>query len=277
MSEVTDVLDDWFSSSGFDVRRHSIKSGNTILYAQRQSENWQVNLQRYTPLATRVRARCQFDGKPDSLRLNRLWQFMDATFRQPEAVTGKAGPAVPAAVRDQIGAVVCINTRNGTGGSQFSGVLIGPEGLVLCTAHGFETADVVTVRFGDGRQQVGRVLKIDLQKDLALFTVDSHQNPYVLLENGRDFLDPGERLFAVGCPENSGGTVFSGRISGPPRRVASLPLWQVNMKIYPGSSGSPVFDVRGNLAGIVKGRYRGAARVGFLVPLETIFAFLNGM
>jgi serine protease Do len=53
-----------------------------------------------------------------------------------------------------------------------------------------------------------------------------------------------------------------------------LPLWQVGMDIFPGSSGSPVFDARGRLVAMVKGRYRGTSHVGFLTPLETIMAYL---
>jgi serine protease Do len=57
--------------------------------------------------------------------------------------------------------------------------------------------------------------------------------------------------------------------------VDKLTYWQVNMEIHPGSSGSPVFDVQGNLVGIVKGRYRGTKSIGFLIPLETIIAFVK--
>jgi serine protease Do len=46
------------------------------------------------------------------------------------------------------------------------------------------------------------------------------------------------------------------------------------MNIYPGSSGSPVFDNQGRLVGMVRGRYRGTTTVGFVTPLETIVAFL---
>jgi serine protease Do len=47
------------------------------------------------------------------------------------------------------------------------------------------------------------------------------------------------------------------------------------MKIYPGSSGSPVFDVQGNLVAVVKGRYRGSESIGFLIALETLLDFIR--
>jgi serine protease Do len=86
----------------------------------------------------------------------------------------------------------------------------------------------------------------------------------------------GEKVYSVGCPMDLVGSVFPGIINGPPRRVNELTYWQVNMEIHPGSSGSPVFDVQGNLVGIVKGRYRGTQTIGFLIPIETIIAFVKG-
>ena len=85
----------------------------------------------------------------------------------------------------------------------------------------------------------------------------------------------GERIYSLGCPLNLVGTVFTGIANGPPRRVDDLTYWQVNMEIHPGSSGSPVFDMNGNLVGVVKGRYRGTHSIGFLIPLDSIVAFMS--
>lgn len=285
MSELIDVLEHWFTGAGFEVGRHLIKPGNTMLYAERRTETWQVSLKRHSPLATRIRGICRLNGKPDSDRLNILWRFLDGYFKIPStaAVTSPA-PAVsvnsrqviPTAILNRIDAVVCIKNRDREHNSQFSGFVIDPEGLILCTAHGLDAAGLVTVVYYDGRILEGRALKIDKKKDIALFKVDTRGDPFIPFENGRELLGMGERLFAVGCPENLRGTVFAGIINAPPRRVGDLPLWQVNMEIHPGSSGSPVFDGRGNLAGMIKGRYRGTDSVGFLIPFGTILSFLNG-
>jgi len=276
MSELIDVLEHWFAGSDFEVSLHLIKPGNTTLHAQRRSEIWQVNLKRHSPLATRARAICRLDGKPDKVRLNILWRFLDDYFKIPNTTAKSSNLVIPTAVLNRIDAVVCINSRNGDLDNQFSGFVIDPAGFILCTAHGLDAGEVVTVVYYDGRILEGLPLKIDKQRDIALYKVDTVRDPFVPFENGRELLGMGERLFAVGCPENLRGTVFTGIINAPPRRVGNLPLWQVNMEIHPGSSGSPVFDNRGNLAGMVKGRYRGTDSVGFLIPLETILSFLNG-
>jgi serine protease Do len=158
---------------------------------------------------------------------------------------------------------------------QFTGFIVDPEGLILCTAHDLSLHQNVTVTFYDAASAAGTVSWLDLEKDLALIDCSIRDRAFVSLVNGRNLLGMGERVFSIGCPNNLKGTLAPGIINGPPRLVNDQPLWQVNMDIFPGSSGSPVFDARGHLVAMVKGRYRGTSTVGFLTPLETIIAFLT--
>ena len=111
-------------------------------------------------------------------------------------------------------------------------------------------------------------------RNLALLECPVGDRAFVSLSTGRNLLGMGENIYAIGCPSNLRGTIAPGTIAGPPRLVNDLPLWQVAMDIFPGSSGSPVFDAQGRVMAMVKGRYRGTASVGFLTPMETIIAFL---
>jgi serine protease Do len=110
---------------------------------------------------------------------------------------------------------------------------------------------------------------------LALLHIPIEMDVAISLVASRNLLEMGETVFSVGCPINHSGTIYIGKINGPPRRIDELPLWQVQMEIHHGNSGSPVFDVNGNLVAMVKGRYRGTSTVGFLIPLETIIHFLK--
>jgi S1-C subfamily serine protease len=47
------------------------------------------------------------------------------------------------------------------------------------------------------------------------------------------------------------------------------------METISGSSGGPAFDAGGNLAGLVKGRFRGSKDQGYLIPVGTILEFLG--
>jgi serine protease Do len=171
--------------------------------------------------------------------------------------------------------VVCIDARSGKSDSQFSGFIIDPEGLVLCTAHGVGDVGKLAVTLYDGREVTGEVLFKNPHLDLALLHIHLQTRTAISVTSGRNLLGMGESVFTVGCPVNLRGTFYAGTINGPPRRVNGLPLWQVDMEVYPGSSGSPVFDAEANLVALIKGRYRGTVTTGFLIPLETIIRFLK--
>jgi serine protease Do len=149
------------------------------------------------------------------------------------------------------------------------------KGMIISTAHDLKEIKEISVALYSGRKIKGQVVKIDPQRDLILVDVGIKLDNPICLDKGRNSLNMGEPLFSVGCPINHGGMIYSGIINSSPRRVKDLVLWQVNMTIHPGSSGSPVFDIHGNLVAIVKGRYRGTESVGFLIPFETILAFLK--
>jgi serine protease Do len=182
---------------------------------------------------------------------------------------------IPPAVLSQIGSVVCLTTKSNKKNAQQTGFVVDPQGLVLTTIHDVETFHNIIAILYDGHELRGKVVKKNFDQDLALIDIRAELDNAVSLVQGRNLLGMGERVYSVGCPINLVGSVFPGIINGPPRRVDKLTYWQVNMEIHPGSSGSPVFDVQGNLVGIVKGRYRGTKSIGFLIPLETIIAFVK--
>ncbi|MEW5801065.1 MAG: S1C family serine protease [bacterium] len=158
---------------------------------------------------------------------------------------------------------------------QFSGFIIDRDGFILATAHDLEGIHEVRVILDNGRELKGSIRKIDHDRDLALISVGAKFDTFIPLARGRNILDIGEKVYSIGWPLNLRGTVHAGFINGPPRKVNTLPLWQVNMEILPGSSGSPVFDARGQIVAVVKGRYRGTDSVGFLIPLGTVREFLR--
>jgi serine protease Do len=98
----------------------------------------------------------------------------------------------------------------------------------------------------------------------------------VSLKRVKDKLKIKETVYAFGCPANHAGIINRGTIDGSKRRVYNLPIWQVNMEVLPGSSGSPVFDAQGNLVGVIKGRHRTNDAKGFFIPVETVKVFLKG-
>ena len=275
VAELEEVLLGWLTRSGFEVFRTSLKMGQVQLNAVKAEKNWQIFLKPRSPLATEVRATYTVGEQPDEAQLQKLWGYISGYTKGPSVERWDAYQGIPNAVLSQIESVVCIRAKTGKEDIQLSGFMVDQDGLIICTAHDLKRVLEIRVVLYDGQELKGHLVRMDSRRDLALIDINLKSTAFISLAKGRNLLGMGERLYSIGCPVNLRGTVFSGIINGPPRRVNDMTLWQVNMQIQPGSSGSPVFDAQGNLVAIVKGRYRGTDSVGFLIPFETIIEFVK--
>ena len=276
-SEVAEIISGWLTGQGYSVRLDYPRPGTIHLAASKSQDEWEITVRPQSALAS-VATMIHEGATPSIQACRRLreyvYGYLLGTAPSPEPRTERRRQAVPTKVLDKIETVVCIRSRSKQQEAQFSGFVVDPEGLVLCTAHELTDRQRVTVTFYDGMSVPGIVTRLDLRRDLALVECSASNRAFASLSTGRNLLGMGEVVFSIGCPNNLRGTLAPGTINGPPRLVNDQPLWQVGMDIYPGSSGSPVFDARGQLVAMVKGRYRGTSTMGFLTPLETIIAFL---
>ncbi len=185
-------------------------------------------------------------------------------------------PEIPKTVSAHIKATVCIHLTTAGSQKQVSGFFIGArENLLISTAHDLIALEEITVRLSDGREVPGQVLQLDPDIDLALIRVESPSSTTISIAQSRNLLSLGDRLYTIGCPIDREGTVTPGTVNSPPRRAGGHLLWQVKMDILPGNSGSPVFDDRGRLVAVVKGRHRVKKSIGFLIPMETVYDFIE--
>jgi serine protease Do len=132
-------------------------------------------------------------------------------------------------------------------------VVVG-DGLVLTNAHNVG-GDEVQVVFGDGRTATARPAGVDVDGDLAVLAVDTGDAPAV------DWTDDsragiGGVVFALANPGGRGLRVTMGLVSavdasfrGPRGRRVTGSL-EHTAPLVRGSSGGPVVDVSGRLAGI---------------------------
>jgi S1-C subfamily serine protease len=170
---------------------------------------------------------------------------------------------------------VLVSTETGTG----SGISIG-AGRVLTNHHVIEDVANVSVRFSDGRQDPGRVLRIDRRRDLALLQSSFTDQPSASMGDSRA-LKPAENLLAVGYPRTSvigaqDSTVSRGIYSA--RWQAPSGVWhvQTDTPVNPGNSGGPLADSQGRVIGVVTVSVRGAVGLNFAVASDEVAAFLEG-
>ncbi len=275
ISEADSIISELLSSAGLTIRQTDLDSGKIRISATDSKESWQILLLPHSALGVMIEVELYKGPTPLIEKVQTLWDDISEFQQKSKKPTKPQEQLIPSAILDQISSVVCLRAIVGQQHLQFSGFLIDNEGLILCPAHNLKAYEEVKVVFSTGLEYDGDIIKIDMHRDLALIKINATNESIISPGEGRNLLGMGEKIFSIGCPASLRGTIYPGSINSPPRRADDLPLWQVDMQIMPGSSGSPVFDSTGTFVAMVKGRYRGTERIGFLIPLETILGFLG--
>jgi S1-C subfamily serine protease len=198
------------------------------------------------------------------------------------------GPANAAALRDVFkrvsGSVVVVmaESKGALGyqgpavvGGLGSGVLISQSGRILTAAHVVEAADRVMIRFAGGAVMPARVVASDPLADLALLEVTQVPQDAVAARIGdSEKVEVADQVFVVGAPYGISETLSVGYVSArrtsraEPGDSASVELFQTDAAIAPGNSGGPMFNMQGEVIGIVSrivSRSGGSEGIGFAV------------
>ena len=138
-----------------------------------------------------------------------------------------------------------------------SGVLITADGKIMTAAHVVQTADKIAVEFQDGKLYPAHVVASSVRADLALLQLD--QTPIMLSPaklGNSDSLAVGDEVIVIGAPYGLGHSLTVGHISGRHRTggiVSGGPmeLLQTDAAINMGNSGGPMFNMKGEVVGIV--------------------------
>ncbi len=96
---------------------------------------------------------------------------------------------------------------------------------------------------------VAGVLAADVEGDLAILTAPGLDIPH--LELSPSEVRVGQTVVAVGSPLGLAGTVSTGIISAPTRELFGQSFIQTTASISPGSSGSPLLDLFGDVMGVI--------------------------
>jgi tetratricopeptide (TPR) repeat protein len=163
--------------------------------------------------------------------------------------------SLPELVRRVKPSVVALVTYDAKGEPLLSGsgFFIRP-GQVLTNLHVVEGARRVEVKTLDGKGRIYAstgALDFDEEADLAVLSVDVPQERARVIELTNSLPEEGEKVFVIGNPLRLEGSVSDGIVSAI-REVPNLgKIIQTTAPISHGNSGSPVFNLRGQVVGIV--------------------------
>jgi serine protease Do len=157
-----------------------------------------------------------------------------------------------------------------------SGFILSQDGEIITNEHVIDGASRIYVRLADGRELKAQILGSDKAGDIALLKIDAKGLKPIRIGNS-DQVKPGQWAVAIGSPFGFDHSVTAGVVSAKGRSLPGennqryVPYLQTDVAINPGSSGGPLFNVKGEVIGInaqiltESGGYNG---LSFSIPIN---------
>ena len=206
-------------------------------------------------------------------------RFLSLLFILLAATIAPAQETLPELIKRVKPAVVSLVTYDADGEPLMtgSGFFLRP-GQVVTNLHVIRSASRVDVRTLDGKGRLHRVtgiLDVDDDGDLALISVETTGDRSRSSELAVALPDEGESIFVIGNPLKLEGSVTSGIVSAV-REVPNVgSIIQITAPISHGNSGSPVFNLRGEVVGVVTVKVTNGQNINLAMDAERVRK-LNG-
>ncbi|MCI0337471.1 MAG: trypsin-like peptidase domain-containing protein [Acidobacteria bacterium] len=156
-----------------------------------------------------------------------------------------------------------------------AGVLISAEGKVMTAAHVVHAVDRVIVEFTEGREIPAQVIASVITADVALLKLDWVPTDAVVARLGdSDQAEVGDQVFVIGAPYGLNRTLTVGHLSARYTHknlvggLRAVEMLQTDAAVNKGNSGGPMFNMKGEVIGIVSNlisRSGGFEGLGFAV------------
>lgn len=151
----------------------------------------------------------------------------------------------PVRLEDAAKGVVLVRISSGFG----SGVLISPDGYILTNHHVTRSAKRVHLRWADGGETLGEVVRTDATRDVSLIKAAKVSGTPLGLRHRP--VEIGETVYAIGTPLDGElqNTVTRGVVSAR-RTIHGQPFIQSDAQVTHGDSGGPLLDANGAVIGL---------------------------
>ncbi len=179
---------------------------------------------------------------------------------------------LPQLVRQIKPSAVAIETFDAKGKtlSRGSGFFIDSD-KIITNRHVIEKSSRVEIHLSNGNKyQASGILAIDGEGDLALLFVNvpiEFAKPLPIIQTNPE---EGESIVVIGNPYGLEGSVSNGIVSAVREIPGYGKIIQITAPISPGSSGSPVVNMRGQVIGVATLQAEEGQSLNFAVPSERI-------
>ena len=152
-----------------------------------------------------------------------------------------------------------------------SGFFISQSGDIITNYHVLQGADSAEVKTSDGKTYpITYIVAEDEQSDIIRLSVDISSKYVHPLSLSTTVPEVGERIIVYGSPLGLEKTVSDGIVSAIREVPGYGKLIQITAPISPGSSGSPVLNMKGEVIGIATFQMIEGQNLNFAIPSKKI-------
>lgn len=167
--------------------------------------------------------------------------------------------------------IVFAYDEKGTLTSQGSGFFVSKSGHIITARHVLFGAHRARAKTSDGKvYQITKIVAEDERADLVRAVVDIPEKLVRPLPVGTSIPKAGERIVVVGSPLGLEQTVSEGIVSAVREIPGFGTLIQITAPLSPGSSGSPVVNMQGEVVGVATFQITEGQNLNFAIPGEWI-------
>ena len=219
--------------------------------------------------------------------------YKDSQLQQTPSVSVPSSPMTPSQVYAQnVKALVSVyavyESAQGYGQSVGSGFLISADGYVVTNYHVVEDSAQVSVTTHDGKNSAAQVIGYDASNDVALLKINGKNLPYAIMGSS-DKVKVGDQVAVIGNPLGDlTATLTVGYISAKDRLInsdgSSINMLQTDAAINSGNSGGPMFNMYGEVIGIITAKFSGDSGtgatvegLGFAIPIDDVAGIISDL
>ncbi len=169
--------------------------------------------------------------------------------------------------------------------SSGSSIAISPDGYLVTNFHVVEGGTAIRVQINENgytKTYNAVVMIVDENNDIAVLKIDDpsfKRLPNIPFSLRTSLSDVGEKIFTLGYPLTSTmGTevkLTDGIISAQTGYKNDVSTYQVSAPVQPGSSGGPLFDMEGNLVGVIKAKHSKAENATYAVKSRNVLNLIE--
>lgn len=154
----------------------------------------------------------------------------------------------------------------------------GDYAYIVTNYHVVDGADKINITLADSTEYDATYIDGESSLDLAVLRIKTDKTLKPVVYGSSASLRVGDDVIAIGNPLGQlGGTVTEGIISALDRKISidgnTMVLLQTSAAVNPGNSGGGLFNMAGELVGIVNAKKssEGIEGLGFAIPIDRVY------